>query len=279
MPEGQSREELSRPSLRALRHPALPQAQILVHLAVIQLRHHFQHSDIQPSIHAHASSDGRPLGAKAETQGSTATMPKSTSTPPSRSTESSGKRARIPSEKGAVLAAAAAEKTKSKKVLTTAAPKEPPTTSKKQLAVARKVLKPVPVKSMAPAPAKPGPQVADIVDEDDTESSDDDDDIVEVDSSGRRKQTAPAKEETPEEELERLSKDWVAPIYAFYKREVTIHIADDGKRAHVFECIRKPTPCEFVQIHINLHKLPGHPIYLTPPISSHKFARIDVQQL
>lgn len=35
---------------------------------------------------------------------------------------------------------------------------------------------------------------------------------------------------------ERLSKDWVAPVYVFFKPDVEIHVTDDGKRVHVFTC-------------------------------------------
>ncbi|KAH9925120.1 uncharacterized protein B0H18DRAFT_1009930 [Fomitopsis serialis] len=99
-------------ALPAVRHPALPQAQILVHLAVIQLRHHFQHSDIQPSIHAHASSDGRPLGAKVRrtrTAARSSSKSDNSSTSPAtaavRSTVSSTDGSAVPSAGGSVPSA------------------------------------------------------------------------------------------------------------------------------------------------------------------------------
>ncbi|KAI0264269.1 hypothetical protein BGY98DRAFT_940010 [Russula aff. rugulosa BPL654] len=45
-------------------------------------------------------------------------------------------------------------------------------------------------------------------------------------------------EEDQEEELARLSKDWVAPIYAFFRPDpLIVHV--DGRRCHAFECIAK----------------------------------------
>ena len=56
---------------------------------------------------------------------------------------------------------------------------------------------------------------------------------------GSRSETVPEKhEESAEEELKRLSKEWNLPIYVFFKPTPDI-VYIKGRRVHVFECSAK----------------------------------------
>ena len=68
-----------------------------------------------------------------------------------------------------------------------------------------------------------------------------DDDIATGDEpeDGSRSETVPEKpEESAEEELKRLSKEWNSPIYVFFKPTPDI-VYIKGRRVHVFECSAK----------------------------------------
>ncbi|TFY67078.1 hypothetical protein EVJ58_g1873 [Rhodofomes roseus] len=152
-------------------------------------------------------------------------------------TPQGGKRMRIPTEK---VLAADAEKRPSKPKKTAA---HGSTQTASQSRPASQDPAPVPTNQQAaqkttssvPVPDR-RVRVEDIPEDEDSSSNDE---VVEVDANGRRKKDRAPKEESPEEELARVSKEWSAPVYAFYKPEVTIKIDDDGKRAHLFHCANR----------------------------------------
>ncbi|KAG1842422.1 hypothetical protein F4604DRAFT_1938803 [Suillus subluteus] len=60
----------------------------------------------------------------------------------------------------------------------------------------------------------------------------------EVDSNGSDHEDTSSVEETAEDELKQMMKDWNSPIYAFYGPTPTI-VDVNGRRAHVFKCSAK----------------------------------------
>jgi hypothetical protein len=78
-------------------------------------------------------------------------------------------------------------------------------------------------------------------------SSNEDDDVIEVDSAEESEESSEAelgmvlkvlcnaRGHLPKKFLEKLSKDWVSPIYVFFKPTPTIEYIKE-RRVHVFEC-------------------------------------------